>query len=111
MCNCFYDKLKKKTYANKSRNSILGAISLTDEITNTQRQIELAGDIAAGKPKDKLVYIYTSGTTGMPKAAVITNLRLVSIESIRRNWLLINHKYTSNIDTCLSLSVVRRCWD
>lgn len=28
--------------------------------------------------QDRLVYIYTSGTTGLPKAAVITNSRLVS---------------------------------
>lgn len=27
--------------------------------------------------QDPIVYIYTSGTTGMPKAAIITNARLV----------------------------------
>lgn len=48
---------------------------MNDDMEQIQKPIELSGDIAAGKPKDKLVYIYTSGTTGMPKAAVITNLR------------------------------------
>lgn len=35
----------------------------------------LEDDVAAGKPRDSLIYIYTSGTTGLPKAAVITNVR------------------------------------
>lgn len=59
-----------------NKNIFTGAIILTDEIEQPPpNKIDLEGDIAAGKPKDKLVYIYTSGTTGMPKAAVITNLR------------------------------------
>lgn len=67
-------------------NIFPGAIILTDEIDQSPpNKIELDGDIAAGKPKDKLVYIYTSGTTGMPKAAVITNLRYVLYVHLLKN--------------------------
>lgn len=29
--------------------------------------------------RDVFMYIYTSGTTGLPKAAVITNMRLIEL--------------------------------
>ncbi|CAK9830306.1 Long-chain fatty acid transport protein 4 [Anthophora retusa] len=51
-----------------------GAIDLRTEISRVDSSA-LLEDVAAGTPRDKLIYIYTSGTTGMPKAAVITNLR------------------------------------
>lgn len=62
-------------------------VCLNDEIEQLNRQSDLSEDIAAGLPKDKLVYIYTSGTTGMPKAAVITNLRYDQINAftIKKN--------------------------
>lgn len=52
-----------------------GAVDLNKAITQVSDDpVEV--DLSLGCPRDKLIYIYTSGTTGMPKAAVISNLRL-----------------------------------
>lgn len=53
-----------------------GGCDLTGDLEN-QKSEDLHEYISQCKPKDKLLYIFTSGTTGMPKAAVITNSRLV----------------------------------
>lgn len=77
------DKLKHcKIYQLNSNNSntplLEGAVGLSDAIEGISvSQTDLEKDMEIGRPRDKLIYVYTSGTTGLPKAAVITHLRLV----------------------------------
>lgn len=69
----------------------------------------LLRDAATTKPtpnckvafNDKLLYIYTSGTTGLPKAAVITHCRYLSIKHTTTE----NHSYIIYIYNTLRKSI------
>ena len=62
----------------------LGELELDALMSEHEPTLPLSLPEGYKKPgfKDALVYIYTSGTTGMPKAAIITNARLV-LEKIK----------------------------
>lgn len=71
-------KLYQWNSSNTCEPAGLGEKNLTELIQEAPSNIVTVRE----KPgyHDPLVYIYTSGTTGLPKAAVITNARLVNIQ-------------------------------
>lgn len=67
--------------AGNKANHISGGDGTVKDLTSL---LESASSAPIAHPPDrtfhdKLLYIYTSGTTGLPKAAVITHSRYVSI--------------------------------
>lgn len=73
------DKLKSLRFCqlnekNSDTELLEGCEDLRKRIAG-ESEDHLEDDVAAGKPRENLIYIYTSGTTGLPKAAVITNIR------------------------------------
>jgi solute carrier family 27 (fatty acid transporter), member 1/4 len=65
----------------------LGELELDALMSEHEPTLPLSLPEGYKKPgfKDALVYIYTSGTTGMPKAAIITNARLVLGKKLKRS--------------------------
>jgi len=79
--------------------NVTGAKNFQDELKAASPK-GVPGAVEKLSSHDKLLYIYTSGTTGLPKAAVITHLRLFV------KWNLLEQKFHENYNTgscsCLS---------
>nr|XP_022913758.1 long-chain fatty acid transport protein 1 [Onthophagus taurus] len=70
------DKFQYHETTKSDKPLLDGAKDLRTALQNSSTE-PLDGEIEKGNLRDQLLYIYTSGTTGLPKAATITNVRLM----------------------------------
>uniref|UniRef100_A0A8C3N5M1 long-chain-fatty-acid--CoA ligase n=1 Tax=Geospiza parvula TaxID=87175 RepID=A0A8C3N5M1_GEOPR len=61
-----------------------GVEALLPHIEASPEEPPPAGHRAGVTPETKAMYIYTSGTTGLPKAAVITEMKMMMVASLAR---------------------------